>query len=157
MIREVGQIYRDTYDTNYKTTINMSSIYSFLIKEVGTKVSHYQSDVYYNINMIEKAINNLTSEVFIVALMKSGVDSKLFVENSIGRNYINIYQISINVDFNKMEITAELVEVDYKGYGLYVAREELLTRGKLANCNALVDKWLKEFDKFVIKSRKRRK
>lgn len=108
-----GQIYEDTYDYNkLKTTINMSDIYSFLIKEVGTKVSRYQSDLYYDIHMIEEAIKNLNSEVFLIGLRESGVDSKSFITASNGsREYINIYKVDISIDLNEKEIKAELTEV----------------------------------------------
>lgn len=89
----------------------MSSIYSFLIKEVGTKVSSYQSDVICDINMIQDAIDNLRTEDFLVGLRESGVDSRSFIEAGT-RKYIDIYCILVEVDVNANDIRVVLTRVE---------------------------------------------
>lgn len=86
-----------------KADICMSGIYSFLVKEVGTKVSSYQSDIIYDINMIQDAIDNLRTEEFLIGLRESGVDSKTFIEAG-KREYIDIYYIFVNVNVKTNDI-----------------------------------------------------
>lgn len=75
-----GQIYKEFYDSPLKCNICMSDIYSFLINEVGRKVDHYASDLFYDLEMINRDIKNMCKhEVYLLGIREMGVDSKFSV------------------------------------------------------------------------------
>lgn len=95
-----------------KSDVNVSDIFSFLIKEVGTKVTNYASDIYYDLRMIDEAIKECKSDNFLIGLRDSGVDGKEFIKlreerpDIYGSPYINIYSVGVRV--SKKEIIVVL-------------------------------------------------
>lgn len=90
------------------TDVNRSDVMSYLINEVGTKVTHYQSDLYYDLHTMNEAIDNWKPDEIMddiyVGLRESGVDGNTFViagavNSSIARGfvdrYIALYKISL--------------------------------------------------------------
>lgn len=88
--------------------VNRSDVMSYLIKEVGTKVTHYQSDLYYDLHTINEAIDKWKPDEIMddiyVGLRDSGVDGNTFViagarNSSTARGfvdrYIALYKISL--------------------------------------------------------------
>ena len=104
--------------------VNISDIMSYLIKEVGEKVTNYQSDLYYDLKILEKMVDewkpNTEVEDIYVGLRENGVDSIAFI---IGRainsqstrefidNYIDLYRISLEEDTEKLDIIVRLVKL----------------------------------------------
>ena len=88
--------------------VNRSDVMSYLIKEVGTKVTHYQSDLYYDLHTMNEVISNWKPEEIMddiyVGLRDSGVDGNVFViagavNSSTAKGfvdrYIALYKISL--------------------------------------------------------------
>ena len=88
--------------------VNRSDVMSYLIKEVGTKVTHYQSDLYYDLHTLNEVISNWKPEEIMddiyVGLRDSGVDGNTFViagarNSSTARGfvdrYIALYKVSL--------------------------------------------------------------
>lgn len=106
-----GNLAEETPYGNKKADISLSGIFSFLIKEVGTKVDAYQSDLYYDLKAIEAAVKTLRNETFLIGLREMGVDHKAFIECRNHEEYINIYKVDVSVDFNNNKISVILEEV----------------------------------------------
>lgn len=105
--------------------VNRSDIMSYLIKEVGTKVTHYQSDIYYDLHTINEAIDKWKPDEIMddiyVGLRDSGVDGNTFViagaiNSSTAKGfvdrYIALYKISlIEVkEWNDIILSLDLLE-----------------------------------------------
>jgi len=105
--------------------INISNLMSYLIKEVGEKVSNYKSDIYYDLKHLEKIINewkpNTEAEDIYIGLRESGVDGRTFVicrainSNSVNEfinSYIDLYRIWLEEDTDKLDITVRLGKLE---------------------------------------------
>ena len=88
--------------------VNRSDVMSYLIKEVGTKVTHYQSDLYYDLHTLNEVIDKWKPDEIMddiyVGLRESGVDGNTFViagarNLSTARGfvdrYIALYKVSL--------------------------------------------------------------
>ena len=110
ILRTKGNYRYDEFGRGEKigADVNRSDIMSYLIKEVGTKVIHYQSDLYYDLHTINEAIDNWKPDEIMddiyVGLRESGVDGNSFViagvvNSSTARGfvdrYIELYKISL--------------------------------------------------------------
>ena len=100
---------------NGKASISLSPIFCFLIKEVGTKVKYFQSDLFIDMKNIEKAVENLENLDYYLGLRESGVDGKMLINirkkhPEFYGNYINIYKVVIEVDEREKEIRVTLTE-----------------------------------------------
>lgn len=94
------------------TDVNRSDVMSYLIKEVGTKVTHYQSDLYYDLHTINKAIddwkpNEIMDDIY-VGLRKCGVDGNTFViagavNSSTARGFVDRYIALYKVSLREVE------------------------------------------------------
>lgn len=115
-----GYLYRDEIGSPLKGEVNYSDIFSFLIKEVGTKVTNYASDLFYDLKTIHEAItkDNPKSENFLIGLRESGVDGKACIEmrkerpDIYGCPYINIYSVDIKVDKENRDFCVVLSTVE---------------------------------------------
>lgn len=92
--------------------VNRSDVMSYLIKEVGTKVTHYQSDLYYDLHTINEAIDNWKPEEIMddiyVGLRESGVDGNTFViagarNSSTARGFVDEYIALYKVSLREVE------------------------------------------------------
>lgn len=73
-----------TYGFMYKWNINVSSILTTLIKEVGRLCDNYASDLFISWEEIQKKLDNGTlrgNERYIFAIRNSGVDHAAWYEN----------------------------------------------------------------------------
>lgn len=106
-----GQIYKEFYDSPLKCNINVSDIFSFLISEVGRKVEHYASDLFYDLKMIDSDIKNMCKhEVYLLGIREMGVDSKYFVLEKLKN--ADLYGTKCYYDIYKIElITGEEMTV----------------------------------------------
>ena len=109
--------------------INMSDIFSLLIKEAGRICEYYASDVIYDINSVEHWINNVEhwarekqeddryGKSWCFGFRKYGVDHWDFVKNSfcVGRDYYKVYRLDM------------YSEEGYMYASLYEAEENLLS------------------------------
>lgn len=100
---------------NGKADISLSQIFSFLIKEVGTKVKAYQSDLLVDVKSIEKAVENLENTEYYIGLRENGVDGKTFIDvrkkyPEIYDDYICIYKITVKIDEEEADIRVTLTE-----------------------------------------------
>jgi translation initiation factor 2 beta subunit (eIF-2beta)/eIF-5 len=94
------------------TDVNRSDVMSYLIKEVGTKVTHYQSDLYYDLHMMNEDIDNwkpneIMEDIYI-GLRDSGVDGSLFVlsgasNSSTAREFVDRYIALYKVSLREVE------------------------------------------------------
>lgn len=105
--------------------LNFSSIFSELITAASV-CEYYASDVFYDLQSIEKSINNAENAVFYLGYRASGVDGKSFVRSRLAENefyrYIKLYRLEISVSDD--DITVELKRVDE-----YTAYKELCKEG----------------------------
>lgn len=99
-----------------KADISISDIFSFLIKEVGTKVTNYASDIYYDLRMIDESIKQLKSDNFLIGLRESGVDGNDFIKmreerpDIYGSPYINIYSVDVKVSKDEIVVVLGTVK-----------------------------------------------
>ena len=110
--------------------VNISDIMSYLIKEVGEKVTNYQSDLYYDLKNLETMVNEwkpntpeyyYEAEDIYVGLRESGVDGRTFVicrainSNSVNEfidSYIDLYRIWLEEDKDKLGVTIQLDKLE---------------------------------------------
>ena len=101
--------------------LNYSPIFSELI-HAAIVCEYYASDVFIDLQSIEKAIKEAENRVFYLGYRDSGVDGNTFVKSRLSQNrnyeYIRLYKLEISVDDGY--ITAELKRVSN-----YDARREL--------------------------------
>lgn len=92
--------------------LNYSSIFSELI-HAAIVCEYYASDVFIDLQSIEKAIKEAENRVFYLGYRDSGVDGNTFVKSRLSQNrnyeYIRLYKLEISVDDGY--ITAELKRV----------------------------------------------
>lgn len=92
--------------------LNYSSIFSELI-HAAIVCEYYASDVFIDLQFIEKAIKEAENRVFYLGYRDSGVDGNTFVKSRLSQNknyeYIRLYKLEISVDDGY--ITAELKRV----------------------------------------------
>lgn len=92
--------------------LNYSSIFSELI-HAAIVCEYYASDVFIDLQSIEKAIKEAENRVFYLGYRDSGVDGNIFVKSRLSQNrnyeYIRLYKLEISVDDGY--ITAELKRV----------------------------------------------
>ena len=92
--------------------LNYSSIFSELI-HAASVCEYYASDVFIDLQSIEKAIKETDNRVFYLGYRNSGVDGRFFVKCRLEREknyeYIRLYRLEISVDDGY--ITAELKRV----------------------------------------------
>lgn len=113
-----GNLIKEFCGVGIKADINMSDIYSFLIKEVGTKVTHYASDLFYDLKEIDDTINHISNKptTILIGLREMGVDSTWMITHKMEHfdvynvDYIVIYKIVFEVDVANMEITVTLTD-----------------------------------------------
>lgn len=128
------------------TDVNRSDVMSYLIKEVGTKVTHYQSDLYYNLHMMNEDIDNwkpneIMEDIYI-GLRDSGVDGSSFVlsgasNSSTAREFVNRYIALYKVSLRE-------VEEIYKWSNVILSLD-LLEEGDMISMWQLVNKIKDEF------------
>ena len=105
--------------------VNVSDLMSYLIKEVGEKVTNYKSDLYYDLKNLEKMVDewkpNTEAEDIYVGLRESGVDGRTFVicrainsnsANEFIDSYIDLYRIWLEEDTDKLDITVRLDKLE---------------------------------------------
>lgn len=106
--------------------LNYSSIFSELI-HAAIVCEYYASDVFIDLQSIEKAIKEAENRVFYLGYRDSGVDGNIFVKSRLSQNrnyeYIRLYKLEISSDGEY--ITAELKRVSN-----YKARKELCEEEK---------------------------
>ena len=97
--------------------INMSDIFSLLIKEAGRICEHYASDIIYDINSIECWIKERQNgeccgKSWCFGFRRNGVDHWDFVKNSscVGRDYYKLYRLDMYCE--KGYIYASLYEAE---------------------------------------------
>lgn len=92
--------------------LNYSSIFSELI-HAAIVCEYHASDVFIDLQSIEKAIKEAENRVFYLGYRDSGVDGNIFVKSRLSQNrnyeYIRLYKLEISVDDGY--ITAELKRV----------------------------------------------
>ena len=98
--------------------LNYSSIFSELI-HAAIVCEYYASDVFIDLQTIEKAINEAENIVYFLGYRDSGVDGRTFVKSRLSENkyyeYIRLYRLEISV--RGEYITAELKRVStYDAY-----------------------------------------
>lgn len=107
------------YVFNGKTEINMSSIYTKLIQEAGRFCDAYASDLLYDIDAIEKLLDEGESETVWIAFRDMGVDSWSYIECRTpheAMEYRAIYKVDIEFtedDYYDAKVTATLYKVAY--------------------------------------------
>ena len=108
-IYKTNEIIETTYGriVNNKMCISMLPIYSKLIKEVGTSVEHYCSDILYDIKDIENYIcnyrkNSEKNKNFWIGLRQNGVDNEVYIsvkiENKDHETYYKILLLHFDID-----------------------------------------------------------
>lgn len=106
--------------------LNYSSIFSELI-HAAIVCEYYASDVFIDLQSIEKAIKEAENRVFYLGYRDSGVDGNIFVKSRLSQNrnyeYIRLYKLEISVDDGY--ITVELKRVSN-----YDAHKELCEEEK---------------------------
>ena len=112
-IQEVG------YVSDGKLDINMSSTWSFLIREVGRLVDNYNSDLLINIRSIEKDFNDefflkcdTADTAYLFGLRKNGVDHTGYVNYEIEMGNRGKYRAIYKLEFHKEGniVTTKLTE-----------------------------------------------
>lgn len=98
--------------------LNYSSIFSELI-HAAIVCEYFASDVFIDLQTIEKVIKEAENRVFYLGYRDSGVDGRFFVESRLSENryyeYIRLYRLEISV--RGEYITAELKRVStYDAY-----------------------------------------
>lgn len=106
--------------------LNYSSIFSELI-HAAIVCEYYASDVFIDLQSIEKAIKEAENRVFFIGFRDSGVDGNFFVKSRLERNrdyeYIRLYRLEIST--NDGYITAELERISsYDAYKELIVIEE---------------------------------
>lgn len=106
--------------------LNYSSIFSELI-HAAIVCEYYASDVFIDLQTIEKAINEAENIVFYLGYRDSGVDGKTYVKSRLSENryyeYIRLYRLEISV-------RGEYITVELKRVSTYDAYEELCEEEK---------------------------
>lgn len=91
-----------------KWSANMSMIYSKLITDTGRFCEHYASDIFIELQSVEKYIQEGNSEnkTWLFGIYSSGVDHMEFVLNKKDlREYRALYRLDAVVDGNTMTMT----------------------------------------------------
>ena len=105
--------------------LNYSSIFSELIHSASV-CEYYASDVFIDLQTIEKAINEAENIVFYLGYRDSGVDGKTFVKSRLSENryyeYIRLYRLEISSD-------GEYITAELKRVSTYDAYKELCEEG----------------------------
>lgn len=106
--------------------LNYSSIFSELI-HAASVCEYYASDVFIDLQSIEKAIKEAENYVFYLGFRNSGVDGNSYVESQLSENryykYIRLYRLEISSD-------GEYITVELKRIDEYDARKELCEEEK---------------------------
>lgn len=106
--------------------LNYSSIFSELI-HAAIVCEYFASDVFIDLQTIEKAINEAENIVFYLGYRDSGVDGKTYVKSRLSGNryyeYIRLYRLEISSD-------GEDITVELKRVSSYDAYEELCKEEK---------------------------
>jgi hypothetical protein len=99
-----GKSFKSADTGKYEVMINLASIYSKLIQEVGRFVEQYASDALYTIDSINKLINDSgetsTDMYYVFALRQCGVDGELSLLNNFterGSSYTSVYYRKVYV------------------------------------------------------------
>ena len=105
--------------------LNYSSIFSELI-HAAIVCEYFASDVFIDLQTIEKVIKEAENRVFYLGYRNSGVDGNLFVKSRLEGNryyeYIRLYRLEISVDDEY--ISAELKRVsEYDAYKELIEEE----------------------------------
>lgn len=106
--------------------LNYSSIFSELIHSASV-CEYFASDIFIDLQMIEKVIKEAENRVFYLGYRDSGVDGKLFVKSRLEQNryykYIRLYRLEISVADG--EISAELKRItEYDAYKELIEEEK---------------------------------
>lgn len=106
--------------------LNYSSIFSELI-HAAIVCEYFASDVFIDLQTIEKVIKEAENRVFFIGFRDSGVDGKFFVKSRLESDkyykYIRLYRLEISVDDG--DISAELKRVsEYDAYKELIEEEK---------------------------------
>lgn len=106
--------------------LNYSSIFSELI-HAAIVCEYFASDVFIDLQTIEKVIKEAENRVFFIGFRDSGVDGKFFVKSRLESNkyykYIRLYRLEISVDDG--DISAELKRIsEYDAYKELIEEEK---------------------------------
>lgn len=106
--------------------LNYSSIFSELI-HAAIVCEHFASDIFIDLQTIEKVIKEAENRVFYLGYRDSGVDGNLFVKSRLEGNryyeYIRLYRLEISVDDGY--ISAELKRIsEYDAYKELIEEEK---------------------------------
>lgn len=96
-----------------KWSANMSTIYSKLITDTGRFCEHYASDIFIDLQSVERYIQqgSLENKTWLFGIRSSGVDHTEVVLNKIDlREYRALYRLDAVVDGNKMTMTLGRVQ-----------------------------------------------
>lgn len=96
-------------------SINMSSLYTRLIQEAGRYCECFASDIIYDIESVEKAIENRESCEFVFAFREYGVNSWSMIEHSYPEQlyeYRSIWKLDLAFS-DDGEVAAKLYRAEY--------------------------------------------
>lgn len=104
---------------NGSAEINMSNIFTELINAAGTYCERYASDLLYEINSIEEAMQNRENYLAYIGIRLNGVDGINFIKSRINRSscnyepncYLRLYKFTIVFDDEERTITADLSRI----------------------------------------------
>ena len=106
--------------------LNYSSIFSELI-HAAIVCEYFASDIFIDLQSIEKAIKEAENRVFYLGYRDSGVDGNTFVKSRLSENryyeYIRLYRLEISSD-------GEDISVELKRVSTYDAHKELCEEEK---------------------------
>lgn len=101
------------YSQEKKLSCNMSGIYSELIKQAA-RCNRYNSDVIYDIQSIDKAMETWTGEktLFAIGFRRDGVDGNSYIKSRLENDCRNVW------DIHKYYFALYFVEIqaDAEGY-----------------------------------------
>lgn len=106
-------------NANGRYVVNMSTILSFLIREVGRKVDRYNSDILYDIDELRKCVESKMEDgkkdfnrTFLIGLRESGVDGNEFVTHCRGLEDYSRGLYRIDVKKTSVKCTVSLSETN---------------------------------------------
>lgn len=99
-----------------KTSINLSSILTFLIKE-ASKCEAYSSDLFISWSVVEKELNTQDNSLreYWFGFRKMGVDHKTFIDYRTNSDYFSCYKLVLETDvygsYGEAWVEAKLYEM----------------------------------------------
>ena len=103
-------------EVNTLGNINTNSIFTELIQAAGMGCEKYASDIIYDINAINQAIEANEEKVFYLGIRTMGVDGTTFMRSRLNNGacsdyYLKIYRISISIDGEYMTVICERISI----------------------------------------------